>query len=253
MSHTAQQLTFELREFKGSRFRCLLSTSLPKPTFVKWINSLVQPFAEVSESDKYMPEGFSRPDEAKLGETPGFLDAEQGYDKEKRKILTDWWLAVRRNANTPNWDLASTCKVGGREGLVLLEAKAHAGELKSDDCCGAANQQNRKRIFQAIAEASNALGNGWSLTADRCYQLNNRIAWSLKIASLGRPVVLVYLGFLNVYEMDDPFQNQAAWEHCLDEYADGCVPERAWNSRVMVNGTPLVPLIRSADVSVVAI
>jgi len=38
----------------------------------------------------------------------------------------------------------------------------------------------------------------------------------------------------------------------LREYADGCVPKDAWNSKVMISATPLVPLIRSADVNVVA-
>ncbi len=246
MSHNEHQLTFEPREFRGSRFRCLLATSLPKPKFVEWMNSLIQPFAEVTVGDKYMPEGFFQPDEAKLGETKGFLDGDQ------RQTVTRWWLAVRRNANTPNWDFVSTCKVGEREGLVLLEAKAHAGELKPDDCCGARNQENRERISQAIGEASRALGSGWSLRADRCYQLSNRFAWSWKIASLGKPVVLVYLGFRNAHEMQERFQDDAAWEHSLLEYADGCVPGTAWNSRIMVNGTPLIPLIRTADINVIA-
>lgn len=241
------KVTFEPREFRGSRFRCLLATSLPMPKFVEWMNSLIQPFAEVTETDRYMPMGFLQPAEATLGETSGFLTDEQ------RENVTAWWLAVRRNANTPNWDFVSTCKISGREGLVLWEAKAHADELKPDDCCGAGNQDNRARILEAIAEAGKALGNGWSLRADRCYQLNNRFAWSWKVASLGTPVVLVYLGFLNVYEMKQPFPNHTAWERRLLEYADGCVPKSAWNSTVMVNGAPLSPLIRSADVNVIAL
>jgi hypothetical protein len=209
------------------------------------MNSLIQPFAEVTVGDRYTPGGFLRPDEAKLGETKGFLDPDE------RETVTRWWLAVRGNANTPNWNLVSTCKIGGRDGLVLLEAKAHAGELKRADRCGAGNQQNSERIIEAIGEASKALGNGWSLRADRCYQLSNRFAWSWKVASLGKPVVLVYLGFLNACEMPEHFQDDAAWEHSLVEYAGGCVPPTAWNSRIMVNGTPLIPLIRPANVSVV--
>lgn len=241
-----RQVKFREREFRGSRFRCLLATSLPQPKFVEWINSVIRPFAEISERDIHMPEGFCSPEEARLGETSKFLNA------EKRKILTDWWLAVSESANTPNWDLVSTCNVDGRDGLILLEAKAHNGELKPDDCCGAKEPRNREQIYQAVEEASKALGTGWSLKADHCYQLSNRFAWAWKAASLGVPVVLVYLGFLNAVEMPQPFQDHADWERRLHEYADGSMPRNVWNSRVTIGGTPLIPLIRSTDVNVLA-
>jgi hypothetical protein len=195
-----------------------------------------------------MPKGFLQPDEAKLGRTKGLLD-----DEHQCETVTCWWLAVRRNANTPNWDLVSTCTIDGHKGLVLLEAKAHEPELHLNDRCIAANKQNRKQIIRAIGEANKALGNGWSLSAVRRYQLSNRFAWAWKVASLGKPVVLVYLGFLNAYEMGQPFQNHAAWERCLHEYADTCVPQSAWTSgSILVDNTPLIPLIRSAAVNVVA-
>lgn len=234
------------REFRGSRFRCLLATSLPKAKFVKWINSVVRPFAEINERDIYMPEGFCSPEEARLGETSKFLDA------GKRRILTDWWLAVRQKANTPNWDLVSTCTVDGRDGLILIEAKAHKGELKRLDRCGAKEPRNRERIRDAVEEASKALGEGWSLTADRHYQLSNRFAWAWKTASLGVPVVLVYLGFLNAVEMPEPFQNHEDWQRSLHEYADRCVPLGVWESRLAIGKTFLIPLIRSTDVNVIA-
>jgi hypothetical protein len=90
------------------------------------------------------------------------------------------------------------------------------------------------------------------LKADRCYQLSNRFAWASKMASLGVPVVLVYLGFLGAIEMPRPFRDHAVWESCLREYANGCVPKDAWNSKLMVGAMPLLPLIRSAGVNVVA-
>lgn len=246
-SKTEPHMTFELREFRGSRFRCLLSTSLSKPKYLRWINSLVQPFAEVDDKDRFMPEGFSQPDEARLGEARKFLD------DEKRKALTAWWLAVREKANTPNWDFVSTCAIGDRRGLVLVEAKAHAAELKSNDCCSATNENNRKKIREAIEEANAALGVGWSLKDNECYQLSNRFAWAWKIASLGVPVVLVYLGFLNASEMPEPFPSNSAWEDRLRKYAKGHVPENVWGSKVSVNGAGFTPLIRSADVNIAAL
>ncbi len=239
-----RQLTFQPRDFKGSRFRCLLATNIPQQ-FVQWMNSLIQPFAHLSGGDRYLPKGLLESEEARLGDADGFLTDEQS---EK---VTSWWLAVRQNANTPNWDIVSKCTVGSQQGLILVEAKAHVGELNPNDCCGAGNERNRNKIGQAIREASEALGNEWSLSADRRYQLSNRFASAWKLASLGTPVVLIYLGFLNAYEMDEPFQDHAAWERRLLEYADGCVPRTAWNSRVMINGTPLIPLIRSTEVNVI--
>lgn len=240
-----KQIFFEPRAFKGSRFRCLLLTHQSQPTVLTFLNSLVQPFARVDGTDRFLPEGFLVPDEARLGETAGFLSDRQ------RIIVTDWWLAVPEKANTPNWDVVSTCTVEGHRALLLVEAKAHAGELKPDDRCGATNEDNHRKIKDAIAEASQKLGGGWHLSADSHYQLGNRFAWAWKVASLGIPVVLVYLGFLNAQEMSNGFSNHEAWERCLLAYAQGTVPRDVWNStRILVEGTPMIPLIRSADVNV---
>ena len=44
--------------------------------------------------------------------------------------LKEWWLKRPLRANTPNWDLVSTCKIAGRDGLLLIEAKAHDRETQ---------------------------------------------------------------------------------------------------------------------------
>jgi len=80
------------------------------------------------------------------------------------------------------------------------------------------------------------------------YQLCNRVAWAWKLAQLGVPVVLVYLGFLNAGEMVDqgqPFATAQMWEDCLRRHAEGLVPEAAWNRRLAVHGTALWLLVRS--------
>jgi len=244
MAEDREKVCFEKREFRGSRFRCLLATQQPKPRVVAFLNSLVQPLAKVGEEDRYMPEGFCNPLEAMLDETSGFLTDKQAKD------VNGWWLSVRQNANTPNWDIISTCTIDGRKGLVMAESKAHAGELNPNDCCGA-RDENRQWIAAAIRDANQKLGEGWGLSTDSHYQLSNRFAWAWKIASLGIPVVLVYLGFLNANEMSQPFMSHGAWERCLLTYADGTVPRHVWISDpINVNDTPLIPLIRSADVNV---
>jgi hypothetical protein len=194
-----------------------------------------------------MPSGFLHPEEARLGETPGFLNPEQ------QNSVLDWWLRVRRGANTPNWDIVSTCTIADRPGLLLVEAKAYHNELEPNDCCGATNQENLEQIGAALGNANQGLEAplpGWRLTRDPHYQLWNRFAWSWRVATLGVPVILVYLGFLNSDEMADKgqsFQSLADWTGAIRRYADGFVPDRVWDCRLEINGTPMWSLIRARD------
>jgi hypothetical protein len=70
-----------------------------------------------------MPVGFDKVEEAELDKADFLPPVDQ-------QSLTHWWLAERRsNSQTPNWDIASTCTIDGRQGLVLVEAKAHGTEF----------------------------------------------------------------------------------------------------------------------------
>ncbi len=245
----SEVVTFRRREFKGSRLRCLMATSLADRDVAEFLNQLVQPHAEVSLSDTWQPRGFLEGEEARLGEAD-FLSADQ------REALTAWWLTVRERANTPNWDIVSTCQVEGGQGLVLIEAKAHAGELHLAGKTPG-NSENDTRISAAVAEANDALGGAaasWSLCANTHYQLCNRFAWAWKIASLGVPVVLVYLGFLDADEMGDgAFRTPEAWRSCLHAHADGVVPLAAWEQRVPAGKSWFVPIVRAGRISAVSV
>jgi hypothetical protein len=188
--------------------------------------------------------------EAKLGE---MLDLLKPIHREK---LTNWWLAVRHHANTPNWDLASTATVDGRNGLVLIEAKAHDRELKLDgkplrSAPSANSMKNHARITEAIKEANAALNRicpGWNLSVNSHYQLANRFAWSWKIASLGILVVLIYLGFLEAYEMIDigqPLADANIWEQLVRDHCRDIVPDCVWDRPLMVDDVPFYACIRS--------
>ena len=162
-------ITFRAREFKGSRLRCLLLTSQAQEEVAEFLSALVSPRAEIKPAMNWAPRGFLEPDEAKLGETAGFLS------DEDRLTLTQWWLAKPGRANTPNWDLVSECLIGNRSGLILVEAKAHEGEL-SHDSCGAV-KENEVSIKAALAQATvawNQLLPGFALSGDSHYQLSNR-------------------------------------------------------------------------------
>ena len=86
---------------------------------------------------------------------------------DHREALTRWWLAVRKRANTPNWDIVSTATIDGIEGLVLVEAKAHAAEIKAVGKLREGRAENHARINAACRGASAALNSvlpvGWSL------------------------------------------------------------------------------------------
>jgi hypothetical protein len=245
-------ITFREREFRGSRLRCLLLTNSASKDIAVFLNSLVTPHALVTTEDHWAPRGFLEPDEAKLGETPGFLS------EADRAVLNRWWLAQRGRANTPNWDLVSTCQIKDRRGLILAEAKAHEAEL-SDDQSGATNPENSKQIDNALAEATvawNALASGFALSANSHYQLSNRFAFAWKLAKMGTPVVLLYLGFLEAQEMEGRsrilFKDHAQWRRCLMARSKGTIPEDAWDRTFDVDGTPLTILIGSAVVGIYA-
>jgi hypothetical protein len=250
MNRVDRSVTFQERDFKGSRLRCLLLTSDAPNKVAAFLNSLVAPHAIVIPNDRWAPRGFLEPDEARLGETPGFvLDAD-------RAALTRWWLARTGRANTPNWDLVSTCRVNDRPGLVLVEAKAHKGEL-SDDRCGATDADNFKQIEDALAEATvawNALASGFALSAISHYQLSNRFAFAWKLVKMGMPVILVYLGFLDAHEMEEGgrtlLKDHAQWARCVLARSKGVVPESVWGRTFDVDGIPLTIVIRSAVVAI---
>jgi hypothetical protein len=173
--------------------------------------------------------------------------------------LRTWWLAHEQGANTPNWDIAVSCEIEGRTGLILVEAKANAPELshsgkvlplKSSD----ASQENHKRIGQAIDEACTALrrlASGIAITRDSHYQLANRVAFAWKLASLGIPTVLVYLGFLGDYGITDagePFRDEPHWHNVFEAYAHATVPPELFERRLDCGLAPTWFLVRARPV-----
>jgi hypothetical protein len=172
-----------------------------------------------------------------------------------RQTLKSWWLDVPYGAaNTPNWDIAATCTVAGREGLLLVEAKAHVNELhRKNDSCKSSRLENQRSIAAAIAEADAGLAlhaRGWNLRSDTHYQLCNRFALSWKLAAEGVPVVLVYLGFLNAQEMlpEPILRDDAHWRKTVLDYGAGYVPENAWDKTYRIDA-PMTALIRSTELS----
>ena len=156
-------------------------------------------------------------------------------------------------ANTPNWDIASTATINGTEGLLLVEAKAHSKEMKTEGRAGG-HPENNESITAACREATAALNRvlpGWSLSTDSHYQLSNRFAWAWKLATLGVPVVLVYLGFTRADEMKDqglPFANAKEWERLLRDHSEGIVPATMWDVSILIDRIPLHAIVRAIEI-----
>jgi hypothetical protein len=172
--------------------------------------------------DVWIPTGIENPKEAQL------VDFLKPIDNALSVKIRSWWLVSKKKANTPNWDLISTCKINGVNGLLLIEAKAHKNELSIDGKKLKKNSNNsianHNRITEAINEARLALVkqyNSIDISVDSCYQLSNRIAYSWWLAKHKIPVILLYVGFLNaedVKDLGEPFRTNDDWNLCFNDY-----------------------------------
>jgi hypothetical protein len=159
----------------------------------------------------------------------------------------------------PNWDLAATCTIEGQRGLVLVEAKAHAKELspagkvlRKD--ASENSRENHERIGQAIEEARQALDPivpGVRISRDTHYQLSNRVAWAWRLATLGVPTILMYLGFVGDTGIDDVgphFENEDHWQRTIREYMEGVIPAGLLERPLPCGAARMQFIIRSRDV-----
>lgn len=206
-----------------------------------------------------MPNGFTNIREAQL-----HLASRLDLDKPTRRKLINWWLTVsERRTTTPNWDIASTCTIAGKKGLMLVEAKAHDVELRKEELgkplkakksreISFATRRNHVRIGACIEDASLALSEQtkliWGLSRDHHYQMANRFTWAWKLAEMEIPVVLVYLGFINCEEMRNgrqrPIVSLNDWTELVEDHSGNLFPKEVWNRELRIRGTPMIPLIR---------
>ncbi|MFC1976651.1 hypothetical protein ACFLWS_00040 [Chloroflexota bacterium] len=135
-------------------------------------------------------------------------------------------MAKPKAGNVPHWDIASTCTVEGKSGLLIVEAKAHDQELirgkagkKRGKVESTDSLRNRAQIDSCMNNVNVSLAAetkfSWFLSIEHCYQMSIRFAWAWKLTELGIPVILVYLGFLKAEEMRDqgvPFDEHLSWE-----------------------------------------
>ena len=262
MMNWAQQLD-NGRGSRGSRPRCILLVDGERGDVAERLTRLVNlPDVAVSATDRWQPHGRPVQRDGSWDTTPSDeADLARSNDllsPDVRRQLRSWWLEVQsRRSRTPIWDLAATCTVRGRSSLLLVEAKAHAEELSpaGKSLPSTPNGwRNHERIGAAIGEAAAGLSaatrKSWAISRDSHYQLSNRFAWAWKLASLGIPVMLVYLGFLDAIEMTDrgqPFRSEDEWTSVLMDHCDGIVDQKSWGEWHDIGGTPMIPVVRAYD------
>lgn len=252
------------KEQRGSKPRCHFLTHGTADQVAARLTELITPWGLVSRPDRWMPDGFRVTQEAQLHRAPRLLDP------AICKQLGAWWLPFdQQNARTPNFDIAATCTVEGKSGIVLVEAKAHYKELDKESVGRAREvrkptrsaltetQEERNKSHETIGAAIESARLGiaaatkcdWHIARDTHYQMSNRFAWTWKLATLGTPVILVYLGFLGCSDMskngEQPFPDHSSWERLVLSHSAPLFPPEVWNRRWALNGVPFIPIIRS--------
>jgi hypothetical protein len=235
-----------VRERRGSRPRCVLLTHGTVQRVSDRLTALSSPALVVNSGDTWAPRGFNAASEVTLADCSETLLA-----KRLQAELARWWLA-KQGGRLPTWDLVSSGRAGREQGLLLVEAKAYDQELLLEKS-RRISPENNASITRALREASLALEAvmpGWDLLRAP-YQLANRIAWSWKLATMGIPVVLVYLGFLHAIEMSDRgewFTDHAAWEALVRGHAAPGVPSGAWGKQLEIGDAWLQLKIRTTQI-----
>ena len=250
------------RQRRGSRPRCLLLMDGSRGEVASRLTRLLDlPDVAVSSRDRWNPYGKPAWEDGSwdLEPTTEVILSKPNdlVSPSIQRQLQTWWLAVPKGANAPNWDIASTCQVRGEPGLLLIEAKAHGKELSTTGKSRPTTPngwKNHEQIGVAIAEAAArfriATGKRWDMSRDYHYQLSNRFAWSWKLTSLGVPVVLLYLGFLNAQDMtgEGPvFRSEQDWIRALKARGRHVVDETCWEEWLDFAGVPFIALIRGID------
>ena len=248
---------------RGSKPRCHFLTHGSPASVAARLTALTVPLGEqapralVTPSDNWMPQGFDVLAEAELPKAVRLVDRAIA-DK-----LLRWWLPQGSpQSRTPNLDIASSCTIRGKRGLMLVEAKAHLGELESEarrkplaKDASQGSTINHGTIGEAIEQARAGLQAStkldWQIGRDNHYQMSNRFAWSWKLAQLGVPVVLVYLGFTGARDMtrgaEVPFTDAGAWDAAVRKHSAPLFPDEIWNKTLEVNGVPFIPMIHAME------
>jgi hypothetical protein len=128
-----------------------------------------------------------------------------------------WHRAWPQQGNVPNWDAVGWVQDGPSIGLLLVEAKAHTGELRS--ACRGRRRSSVEAIQGVLDEAKMAFGvPGDTDWLKPYYQYCNRLAVLHFLVAHGIPTHLVFVYFMGDGNphADCP-ADEAGWRPALAE------------------------------------
>jgi len=240
--------------YRGSRKHVL--DWVEQPRFLPELLALVEPVhCRVTPASLWQPLSYRSTAEARLEQFgPKAIPGHSAWP-----TIRSWWLKHAKGANTPNWDIALSCEVEGIPGFILVEAKANVPELsdapkRPEKQPSAASEENQIQIAAAIAEARLALQRtlpGICIDRDKHYQLSNRIAFVWKLASMGIPTVLVYLGFTGdtgIRDAGEPFRDDKHWQGIFSEHLASVCPSPVIDRRMDMGSASFWILARSRPI-----
>jgi hypothetical protein len=216
---------------KGSSRHMLDLVSSPK--FESILSDLLEDTdARLADADCRHPKGRSKKKDWSEPQVESYLK-KHPLDDLPGVMDRKWWKPF--GGKCPTWDLLCHIEVADEPGLLLVEAKAHVGEIGEKNRKEPPKKGNARSIANdysirlRLAEASlslTRLGIGhFSLSADHHYQLSNRIAYLHKLANDGVPTVLMYLGWLNSSDWPDkPLNSHDHWEKTVRDHMKPIAP-----------------------------
>jgi hypothetical protein len=150
----------------------------------------------------------------------GFIDNAAVFEKWRK----EFWP---QTGTPPNWDAVGWLKYpDGNRDLLLVEAKAHTGELKNPRGCGAKGEGSRDQIEKALAVTIKDLKASKSVE-DWCgeyYQYANRLATLNFLHKNNVPARLVLIYFCgdkfpddHLPEGDECPEDENGWKDALAE------------------------------------
>lgn len=243
-------------EFRGSR-RHILDLLESKSWTTRLQEIIGIDTVQVVDSPPSIPSGHQSSNETDLDD----YIRQHGAAKWPAAIgsLNDgrWWAPS--GGTRPQMDLICCIIVGGKDGLLFVEAKAHEGELdwggkplaKNASDGSLNNHENIRTQIEIANKHLNEQLSGFNLSINSHYQLVNRLTYLWKLADLGIPVILMYLGFTkDTYFPKDHLRDDQHWQRIMGGYVQGVVPhgfpEKEFGAG---SGATLRMVIRSCDIS----
>lgn len=150
----------------GSEFHLLRWLGRHRNEFDKRVKQLLNT-DNITWLDFNFDEGKSIPDKELTGLS--FLDK-----TISEPVFSTWIDEWPQSGNVMNWDLVGFTMINNTKTWILIEAKAHKGELSQP--CKATSDKSKKMISDALKNAAQNYGIESNLNwINKYYQLSNRI------------------------------------------------------------------------------